>query len=93
LGVQVVAVVSGTPLRNGHGTSVEHAPVCGSQHTCTGGHGLGLHDEPGYATVPVGQVVLAKSCVHIPVWRSQHAVTHGFGVHTPLANQTPWQFA
>jgi hypothetical protein len=35
--------------------------------------------------------LLAKSCVHMPVARSQHAVTHGFGVHTPLANHTPWQ--
>lgn len=43
--------------------------------------------------MPVGQAVLAKMKVHRPVDRSQHAVTHGFGVHTPLANHTPWQLA
>lgn len=47
LGWHDVAVVSGTPFGNGHGTAVEHAPVCGSQHTLSGGHGLGLHVEPG----------------------------------------------
>jgi hypothetical protein len=46
-GMHDEAVVSGTPLENGHGVSVEHAPVCGSQQTCIGGHGGGLQVEPG----------------------------------------------
>jgi hypothetical protein len=93
-GLHAVEDVSVTPLMNGHGTAVEHAPVCGSQQTVTGGHGLGLHVEPGYAIVPVGQAVLAKMNVHWPVAGSQQAVTHGLGVHTPFANQTPpWQLA
>jgi hypothetical protein len=45
-GVQLVAVESVTPFKNGHGIAVEHAPVCGSQQTFSGGHGLGLHVEP-----------------------------------------------
>jgi hypothetical protein len=45
LGWHEVAVL-GTPLRKGHGTAVEHAPVCGSQQTLTGGQGLGLQVTP-----------------------------------------------
>jgi hypothetical protein len=37
--------------------------------------------------------VLAKMNVHWPVTGSQHAVTHGLGVQTPLGKNTPWQFA
>lgn len=92
-GLHDVAVL-GTPPGNGHGTAVEHAPVCGSQQTDSGGHGLGLHVEPAYATLPVGQLVLAKIVAHSPVAVSQQAVTHGFGVHTPLGKNTPpWQLA
>jgi hypothetical protein len=39
-------------------------------------------------------LLLAKIVEQSPVVVSQHAVTHGLGVHTPLGKNTPpWQFA
>jgi hypothetical protein len=76
-----------TPLLNGHGTSVEQAPVCGSQHTCvtTRHGGICEHVRPSEKTSGAGQCVTSGWMLHSPVAGSQHAPCepggHGFGVH------------
>lgn len=72
-----------------------HVPVAGSQQTCTGAQGLGLHVCPGTRLVPGGHCVLAKTCVQTPVSGSQQAAEQGLGwqdvplSHTPLG-QLAW---
>ena len=63
-----------TPLENGHGTAVEHAPVDGSQQMCVTTHGLiCAHVSPSEKISGAAQCVASGWIEHRPVDGSQHA--------------------
>ncbi len=86
LGWHVVEVTT-IPPGYGQGTAVEHAPVCGSQHTCDAvWHGwICEHASPSEKISGGWQCETSGWIEHRPVAGSQHAPCvpggHGLGVH------------
>jgi hypothetical protein len=86
LGLQVMLPIH-VPVQSDWNVVMQVKPF--TQHEPSGGHGLGVHDEPAKGDEFVGQRSPNPTVEHAPVKLLQHTRTHGLGLHVVLAIHWP----